>query len=103
MKLKLVSAALISVVLSAGAASVAVADEALAKKSGCLTCHSIDRKMVGPSFKSIAAADRDRDTMIHSVKKGSKGVYGKVMMPPNSPRISDENIAKLVDFIISQK
>ncbi|VAW83915.1 hypothetical protein MNBD_GAMMA18-2134, partial [hydrothermal vent metagenome] len=33
----------------------------------------------------------------------SKGVYGKVMMPPNSPRVSDENIAKLVDFIIAQK
>ncbi|MCF6219102.1 MAG: c-type cytochrome [Gammaproteobacteria bacterium] len=103
MKLKLLSAALISVVLSAGTASVAVADEALAKKSGCLTCHSIDRKMVGPSFKDIAASDRDRDTMIHSVQKGSKGVYGKVMMPPNSPRISDENIGKLVDFILTHK
>jgi len=103
MKLKLVSAALISVVLTAGASSVALADDALAKKSGCLTCHSIDRKMVGPSFKEIAASGRDRDAMIASVKSGSKGVYGKVMMPPNSPRVSDENIGKLVDFVMSHK
>ncbi len=101
MKLKLVSAALISVAM-AGVSSVAVADADLAKKSGCLTCHSVDKKMVGPSFKEIAASGRDKATLIHSVTKGSKGVYGKVMMPPNSPRVSDENIEKLVDFILAQ-
>ncbi len=103
MKLKLASAALITMVLTAGSSSVALADEALAKKSGCLTCHSIERKMVGPSFKDIAASGRDHATLVKSIASGSKGVYGKIMMPPNSPRVSDENISKLVDFVLAQK
>jgi cytochrome c len=105
MKLKLVSAAIVSVALAA-TASVAVADEALAKKSGCMTCHSVDKKLVGPSFKEIAAKYKGdaaaHDTLVHSIAKGSKGTWGKVMMPPNSPRVSDENIAALADFVLAQ-
>ena len=37
------------------AANAAQASEALAKSSGCLTCHAVDTKKMGPSFKDIAA------------------------------------------------
>jgi cytochrome c len=87
----------------------AMADLALAKKSGCLACHSVEKKIVGPAWKDVAAKYKGdagaRDTLIAKVKKGGKGnwtaVTGGAPMPPYSPRVSDENIGKLVDFIMS--
>ena len=87
-------------------AQAAYADLDLAKKSGCLACHSIDNKVVGPAWKDVAAkySAGDRAALIDKVKKGGKGnwtsVTGGVPMPPYSPRVSDENIEKLVDFIL---
>lgn len=105
MKLKFVTIAILSTAMFA-TVSMAHADEALAKKNGCTACHSIDKKLVGPAFKDIAAKYKDdkaaRDTLITSVKNGSKGKWGNVMMPPNAPRVSDENIGKLVDFVLAQ-
>ncbi len=87
----------------------ATADLALAKKSGCLACHGVDKKIVGPSWKDVAAKykgdDGAKDRMIAKVKKGGKGNWTKITggapMPPYSPRVSDENIEKLVDFIMT--
>jgi len=87
----------------------ASADLALAKKSGCLACHSVDKKIVGPAWKDVAAKYKGdagaKDRMIAKVKKGGKGNWAKVTggapMPPYSPRVSDENIGKLVDFILA--
>ncbi|MFQ5470663.1 MAG: c-type cytochrome [Gammaproteobacteria bacterium] len=92
-------------VFGAGQAS---ADLALAKASGCLACHSVEKKIVGPAWKDVSARYKGdagaRDALIAKVKKGGKGnwtdVTGGVPMPPNSPRVSDENIAKLVDFVL---
>lgn len=92
--------------LMMGAGQTAMADEALAKKSGCFACHSINNKIVGPAWKDVAAkySAADRDMLIGKVKKGGKGswtaVTGGVPMPPYSPRVSDANIEKLVDFIL---
>ncbi|MCF6336442.1 MAG: c-type cytochrome [Gammaproteobacteria bacterium] len=87
----------------------ATADLALAKKSGCLACHGVDKKIVGPSWKDVAAKYKGdagaKDRMIAKVKKGGKGNWTKITggapMPPYSPRVSDENIEKLVDFIMT--
>ncbi len=82
----------------------ASADLDLAKKSGCLACHGIEKKIVGPSWKDVAAKYKGdagaRDLLIGKVKKGGKGTWGPAPMPPYSPRVSDANIEKLVDFII---
>ena len=86
----------------------ASADLALAKKSGCLACHSVEKKIVGPAWKDVAAKYKGdagaKDRLIGKVKKGGKGNWTKVTggapMPPYSPRVSDENIGKLVDFIM---
>jgi len=86
----------------------AFADLELAKKSGCLACHNIDKKIIGPAWKDVAArykgkADTRAD-LIGKVAKGGKGNWKKVTggapMPPYSPRVSDANIEKLVDFIL---
>jgi cytochrome c len=84
---------------------------ALAKKNGCTECHSVDKKLVGPAFRDIAAKYKDegqaRAVLVEKVKKGGKGnwteVTGGVPMPPHSPRLSDANIRRLVDWVLSLK
>lgn len=86
----------------------ASADLALAKKSGCLACHSVDKKIVGPAWKDVAAKYKGdasaKETLIGKVSKGGKGnwtaVTGGAPMPPYSPRVSDADIATLVDFVM---
>jgi cytochrome c len=99
-----------SVVLaSAFVAAPAMADLDLAKKSGCLACHSVEAKVVGPAWKDVATKYKGdaeaRDRLIKKVHTGGKGnwtaVTGGVPMPPYSPRVSDTDIEKLVDFVLS--
>ena len=105
MKSLFAAVTLVSVVV----ASPAMADLDLAKKSGCLACHNVDAKLVGPAWKDVAARYKEdagaRDALIEKVKKGGKGnwddVTGGVPMPPYSPRIADTDIEKLVDFILT--
>jgi len=93
---------------SALVAAPAMADLDLAKKSGCLACHSVEKKVVGPGWNDVAAKYKGdagaRDTLITKIKKGGKGnwtdVTGGVPMPPYSPRVSDANIEALTDFIL---
>jgi cytochrome c len=87
---------------------IAAADLDLAKKSGCLACHSVEKKIVGPAWKDVAAKYKGdagaKALLIEKVKKGGKGnwteVTGGAPMPPYSPRVADADIEKLVDFII---
>lgn len=91
------------------ASGSAFADLELAKKSGCLACHSVDKKIVGPAWKDVSAKYKGdagaKAALVEKVKKGGKGnwtaVTGGAPMPPYSPRVSDENIGKLVDFVLS--
>jgi len=102
------STAVIFGVASLVLSSAAMADLDLAKKSGCLACHSVDKKVVGPAWKDVAAKYKGqadaKATLITKVAKGGKGNWTKVTggapMPPYSPRVSDANIEKLVDFIM---
>lgn len=99
---------LFAAMLMLGAGS-AVADLALAKKSGCLACHSVDKKIVGPAWKDVSAKykgdSKARAMLMDKVRKGGKGnwtkVTGGVPMPPNpKTKVSDESLAKLVDFVL---
>ena len=89
------------------AASLPVkANEELAKKHVCFACHTVDKKMVGPSYKDVAAKYRGDKTaeakLFDKVKKGGQGVWGQVPMPPNS-QVPDADIRTLVKWILSQK
>lgn len=86
-------------------AAPAFADEALAKSKNCLACHSMDKKLVGPSFKDIAAKYAGQDVvaaLATKVQKGGSGVWGPVPMPPN-PAVSADDAKKLVEWVLSQK
>lgn len=96
-----------AVVLAASAhAADAKAAEALAKASGCFACHTVDKKLVGPSYMEIAAKYRKDQgaeaDLIKKVKAGGKGVWGDVPMPPNA-HLKDQDIKTLVQWILSSK
>ena len=98
-----------SIIFTLGATALlisgsAMADLELAKKSGCLACHSVEKKIVGPAWKDVSKKYKGdagaKAMLIGKVKKGGKGTWGPAPMPPYSPRVSDENIAKMVDFVL---
>ena len=84
----------------------AFAQEKLAQASGCLTCHSVDKKIVGPAFKEVAAKYRNdkgaEGKLFTKVKNGGKGVWGDVPMPPNS-HVRDADIKSLVHWVVTLK
>src|SRR5688572_10133023 len=88
------------------AAAPAIASDELAKKHACFACHAVDKKLVGPSYKDVAAkyrADKGADAkLFDKVKKGGTGVWGQVPMPPNAA-VPDADIKALVKWIMSQK
>ena len=87
-------------------ATSASANEELAKKNACTACHSVDKKVVGPAFKEVAAKYRGNPKaeamLVDKVKKGGVGVWGQVPMPPNST-VSDADIKTLVKWVLSLK
>ena len=91
---------------AACAGAPAWADEALAQKSGCLACHAVDKKVVGPSYKEVATKYRGDKTaqakLEKKVKEGGVGTWGQIPMPPNA-QVSDADIKKLVAWILSLK
>lgn len=82
------------------------AQEALAKKYACLACHAVDKKLVGPAYKDVAAKYRNDPgaaaRLAEKVKKGSQGTWGQVPMPPNSS-VPDADVKALVRWILSLK
>jgi cytochrome c len=88
------------------AACPVMASEELAKKHACFACHTVDKKMVGPSYKDVAAKYRSDKEAVKKlalkVKNGSQGVWGTIPMPPNGA-VPDADINTLVKWILSQK
>lgn len=88
------------------ASAPALASEELAKKNACTACHAIDKKLVGPAYKDVAAkykGDAKAEAMLQEkVKKGGVGVWGQVPMPPNAA-VKDEDVKTLVKWILSLK
>jgi cytochrome c len=84
----------------------AQASEELAKKHACFACHTVDKKMVGPAYKDVAAKYRNDKAapakLAEKVKKGGQGVWGNVPMPPNTA-VPDADVKALVKWILSQK
>ena len=93
--------------LAASGASAALdnkAAEEMMKKDGCAACHAVDKQVVGPAFKDVAAkykGDAKAAAMLEDkVKKGGNGVWGETPMPPNS-YVSDADIKELVGWILT--
>jgi cytochrome c len=77
--------------------------EALAKAKNCFSCHAVDKKVVGPAYKDVAAKYKSADIpkLADKVIKGGSGVWGPVPMPPN--QVTPDEAKKLVTWVLSQK
>lgn len=76
----------------------------LAQKSGCMACHGVNNKIVGPGYNEIQARYKDQpdaeSRLVAKVKAGGQGVWGAVPMPPNA-HLQDGDIKTLVQWILS--
>jgi cytochrome c len=98
--------ALSALLLSLLLASPALADLALAKSRNCLSCHMIDKKVVGPSYQDVArkyAGQRDAvDKLAAKIIAGGAGVWGPVPMPVNK-QVTDEEAKRLAAWVMTLK
>lgn len=92
--------------LTLSAAVPAMADQALATAKNCMACHAIDKKLVGPSYKDVAAkyaGQKDAvDKLAAKIIKGGAGVWGPVPMPANA-QVNDAEAKKLAAWALTQK
>lgn len=96
---------MIAAAVLAFSASAVSADQALVQRSGCMGCHQVAKKVVGPSYKEIAAKHKGDakavDNLAEAIRKGSRGVWGNVPMPPH-PQVTEDNARRMATWIMAQ-
>lgn len=85
-------------------ADAASANDALASKSGCLSCHAKSSKLVGPSYHAVAERyrgnrDAAKDVARH-IRAGGVGRWGETPMPPQ-PHLNDADVQRLAAWILA--
>lgn len=102
--MKLIAATLIAAAVAAPALAADSPGMALARKSNCLSCHAVDKKIVGPAYQDVAkkyAGQKDAEAkLVAKVKAGGKGNWGEIPMPPNSA-VKDDDIKTLVKWVLA--
>ena len=88
------------------ASGTAMASLEMAKAKNCTACHAVDKKLIGPAYKDVAAKyanDKEAPArLVDHVRKGSTGVWGQIPMPAN-PQVTQEEAETLVKWILEQK
>ena len=106
MKLNVTLALLLSASLPCAFAQADKDMKELLQASGCMSCHAIDEKVVGPAFQAIAAKYAGQsdavDSLVQSIRNGSKGKWGRMPMPPHSS-LSGDDLKKLSTWVLAQK
>ena len=84
----------------------ALADQALATAKNCMACHAVDKKLVGPAYKDVAAkyaGQKDAvDKLAAKIMKGGSGVWGPVPMPANT-QVNEAEAKKLAAWVLTLK
>ena len=97
---------LITLAMAMTVAVPAMADMALATSKNCMACHAVDKKLVGPSYKDVAAkyaGQKDAvDMLAGKIIKGSAGVWGPIPMPANA-QVNEADAKKLATWVLTQK
>ena len=100
------SAWILAATMASVASMPALASADLAQKKNCMACHAIDRKVVGPSYKDVAAkyaGQKDAaDKLAQKIQKGGVGVWGQVPMPAN-PQVNDAEAKQLAAWVLTTK
>ncbi len=86
--------------------SATLANAELAQKKNCMACHAVDKKIVGPAYKDVAAKyAKDKDAaakLADKIIKGGSGVWGPVPMPANA-QVSPAEAKQLAAWVLSAK
>lgn len=97
---------LLTLALTLSVAGPAMADLALATAKSCMACHAMDKKVVGPSYKEVAAkyaGQKDAvDKLAGKIMKGGGGVWGPVPMPANA-QVNEADAKKLAAWVLTVK
>ena len=92
-----------ALLLVAGPASASME---LAKSKNCTACHAVDKKLIGPAYKDVAAKyanDKDAVTKLaKKVREGSVGTWGQIPMPAN-PQVNADEATALVKWVLTAK
>jgi cytochrome c len=98
--------ALFALITAATVSAPVLADQALATAKNCMACHALDKKLVGPAYKDVAAkyaGDKSAaDKLATKIQKGGAGVWGPVPMPAN-PQVSEAEAKKLAAWVLTVK
>ncbi|MGI9152181.1 MAG: c-type cytochrome [Limnohabitans sp.] len=82
------------------------ADQSLANSKNCFACHAIDKSVMGPAYKDVAAkyaGDKEAlDFLAKKIQKGGDGVWGSIPMPPNA-QVNDAQAKKLAAWVLNTK
>jgi cytochrome c len=102
--MKILSVTVLAALSLASGAAFASAD--LAKSKNCMACHAMDKKLVGPSYKDVAAkyaSDKDAATKLaKKIREGGTGAWGQVPMPAN-PQVSEADALTLAKWVLTVK
>jgi cytochrome c551/c552/cytochrome c553 len=78
--------------------------ETLAKRKGCLACHGADKRIMGPSFREVAARYKGQEgaaaKLLEKLRRGGSGAWGPLPMPPN-PDLAESDAAALVQWVLA--
>jgi cytochrome c len=90
----------------ASVSTCAHANEELMRRGGCAGCHEVEQKLIGPAYRDVANRYRNQPDatkrLFQKVRAGGKGNWGDVAMPPNGEdKLSDEDLHKLLQWILS--
>ena len=96
---------LLSLTFPAAAATSDAAATQLLTKYNCQACHTVDKKLVGPAYKEVAAkyaGDASAPAKLQQkIKTGGTGAWGSIPMPPNN--VPDADLKTLVEWILALK
>ena len=95
-----------ALLLTAQAYADPKAVEAMMQKNGCFACHSVEQKIIGPSYREVSkryAGQADAPAkLVAKVKNGGGGVWGQMGMPPH-PNLKDDDIRAMIDWVLDHK
>ncbi|MCX7276040.1 MAG: c-type cytochrome [Burkholderiales bacterium] len=90
---------------ASGWAVAAISPQELAQQSGCMSCHGLVHKQVGPSFGQVAAryqGDAEAAARLASkIRRGSVGSWGRIIMPPQT-QVSEADAQVLARWVLAQ-
>ncbi|CAJ0795156.1 hypothetical protein LMG19083_02682 [Ralstonia psammae] len=78
--------------------------QSIANQNACMGCHAVDRKLVGPAYKDVAAKYKGdagaQAKLVKKVREGGMGNWGQIPMPAN-PKIADADLNAVIEWVLA--